>query len=390
MKRVLIVQPSLNPPGGGNALAAWIVQTLRDSCRVEVLTWEAIDLDGINRHCGTSLRPQDFVAHRPPPFMARLTPAHGLSLWKHNQLARIGRRIGAHSDVVIGVNCEADLGPRGIQYVHFPRYEDPRLRGGRLPRDPGAFKWYHRSSLLMQLYFRACAVASGYSEARMRRNVTLVNSDWTAEYVRKVHAIEPITVYPPVADDFPHVAWSEREAGFVCVGRISPEKRLEMIADILAGVRQRGHDVRLQIIGVRDADEAYFGVVRALARRENWITLHLDLPRAALIALLATQRFGIHGMRGEHFGMAVGEMVNAGCIVFAPDDGGPVEIIGDHPGLIYRSADDAVDKIDALLRDPALQETARTHLAQRRTRFSTDVFMREIRAVVERFGASNQ
>lgn len=389
MKRVLVVQPSLNPPGGGNAVAAWIVQALRDTCRVEVLTWEPIDLDGINRHCGTSLRREDFVAHRVPPLMARLTPRLGLSLWKHNQLSRIARRIGAQCDVIVGANCEADLGPRAVQYVHFPRYEDPRLRGGRVPRDPGALKWYHRSPRLMQLYFRACAVGSGYSEARMRRSVTLVNSDWTGTYFRNVHGVAAETLYPPVTNDFPQVGWGAREMGFVCVGRISPEKRIELLAEILHEVRRRGHDVRLHIAGVRDCNDEYFDLVRSLlTRHRDWITLHLDLPRSALAQLLTTQRYGIHGMKGEHFGMAVGEMVNAGCIVFTPNDGGQVEIIGDYPELVYGTRAEAVDKIDAVLRNPARQEAARAHLAQRRTRFSTDAFVAGIREIVEKVARS--
>jgi glycosyltransferase involved in cell wall biosynthesis len=318
--------------------------------------------------------------------MARLTPADGFSLLKHNQLSRIARRIGARCDVVIGVNCEADLGPRGIQYVHFPRYEDPRLRGERFPRDPGALKWYHRSAALMRLYFRACAVASGYSMERMQRNLTLVNSNWTGGYFRKVHGSDPVTVYPPVCNDFPDVAWAQRESGFVCVGRISPEKRLEMIVGILAAVRQRGHDVRLHIAGVHDDKQAYFDSIQALqARHADWITLHIDLARSALATLLAQQRYGIHGMQGEHFGMAVAEMVNAGCIVFVPNEGGQVEIIGDEANLIYRDPDDAVDKIDALLRDPLRQDAARAHLAQRRNLFSSEAFTHEIRAIVERF-----
>jgi glycosyltransferase involved in cell wall biosynthesis len=349
-----------------------------------VLTWEPIDLDGINRHCGTRLRREDFVAHRVSTLMARLTPRAGFSLWKHNQLSRIARRIGAQCDVIIGANGEADLGPRAVQYIHFPRYEDPRLRGGRVARDPGAFKWYHRSPYVMRLYFRVCAVGSGYSMERMRRSLTLVNSDWTGTYYRNVHGVAAMTLYPPVTNDFPRVDWAAREMGFICVGRISPEKRIELMADVLCEVRRRGHDVRLRIAGVRDCNDEYFDVVRSLLdRHADWITLHLDLPRPALAQLVAAQRYGIHGMKGEHFGMAVGEMVNAGCIVFTPNDGGQVEIIGDYPDLVYGTREEAVNKIDALLRDPARQEAARAHLAQRRKKFSTDAFVAGIRAVVE-------
>jgi hypothetical protein len=60
MKKVLLVQPSLQPPGGGNGVAAWIIQALKEDSEVSVLTWRPVDLAAINRYYGTSLAPTDF------------------------------------------------------------------------------------------------------------------------------------------------------------------------------------------------------------------------------------------------------------------------------------------------------------------------------------------
>ena len=60
---------------------------------------------------------------------------------------------------------------------------------------------------------------------------------------------------------------------------------------------------------------------------------------------MATHRYGIHGMREEHFGMAPAEMARAGCIVWVPRGGGQMEIVGREPVLMYDSEDDAVEKI---------------------------------------------
>ena len=43
---------------------------------------------------------------------------------------------------------------------------------------------------------------------------------------------------------------------------------------------------------------------------------------------MATHRYGIHGMREEHFGMAPAEMARAGAIVWVPRGGGQTEIVG--------------------------------------------------------------
>ena len=59
MKRVLMVQPSLNPPGGGNGVAAWMMEALKSEHHLTLLTWEAPRLEAINRFYGTSLRPSE-------------------------------------------------------------------------------------------------------------------------------------------------------------------------------------------------------------------------------------------------------------------------------------------------------------------------------------------
>jgi glycosyltransferase involved in cell wall biosynthesis len=46
-------------------------------------------------------------------------------------------------------------------------------------------------------------------------------------------------------------------------------------------------------------------------------------------------------MADEPFGMAVAELIRAGCIVFAPDTAGPAEIIGTYPALTFGSAAEA-------------------------------------------------
>ena len=75
MKRVLLVQPSLQPPGGGNGVAAWVLQALAPEHDVTVLSWRPVEVEPINRFFGTHLRRDDFETivvprswrHRGPP-----------------------------------------------------------------------------------------------------------------------------------------------------------------------------------------------------------------------------------------------------------------------------------------------------------------------------------
>jgi hypothetical protein len=120
----------------------------------------------------------------------------------------------------------------------------------------------------------------------------------------------------------------------------------------------------------------------------GWITLHGALSRAALVRLVAANRYGLHAMHEEPFGMAVAEMVRGGCIVWVPRSGGQVEIVGGHPRLTYATREEAVASILRTLADPAEQAALRAHLAARRDLLSAERFMREIRDTVARFPAA--
>jgi len=102
--------------------------------------------------------------------------------------------------------------------------------------------------------------------------------------------------------------------------------------------------------------------------------------------LLTHHRYGIHACH-DAFGIAVAEMVDAGCIVFVPEGGGQVEIVN-HPELIFADDADAVDKILAVLASEAKQESLRTHLVDMSQRFSATTFMGIMRRTVADFLAS--
>jgi glycosyltransferase involved in cell wall biosynthesis len=370
--RILFAQPSLQPPGGGNAVAAWMAQALEAEHEVTLLTWSALDLGAVDRFNGTRLAAGRFRTLRVPgawrwPVEPVPVPAH---LLRTALLLRAARRHAAAHDLVVSANNESDFGRPGVQYVHYPwNVFTPAVQH---------LRWYHPRALV-RLYAALCRAVSRFSPEGMRTNVTLVNSDWTGRVVQRRYGVPTRTVHPPVATGFAAVPWEAREPGFVCIGRIAPEKALDRVLDVVAAVRREVPAVRLHLVGTPE-HRAYYGHIARRARAED-VTLHHDLSRADLVALMTRQRYGLHGMPEEHFGMAVAEMVAAGCIVWAPDSGGPVEILGD-ARLTYGSLEEAVAKILRVLRSPAEQAALRAHLAARVPRFSPERFVREIRAVV--------
>jgi glycosyltransferase involved in cell wall biosynthesis len=377
--KILLVQPSLDPPGGGNLVGVWMLQALRDDHELALLAWKPPDLAACNRHYGTSLRTDDFRLHvvpGPVRWLGRLTPTP-VSLLKDTYLVRRSFALAAAYDVVITGNNEADFGRTGIQYIHYPKVG--------MARPAVDLHWYHASRTLLELYHRLCARVGRFSAERMKGNLTLVNSAYMGAHVRALHGIEPVVLHPPVPGEFSAVPWNERENAFVCIGRISPEKRVDTIVDIVRRVRAAGEDVCLHVVGTPD-DRRHTRLVRGLARQHaSWLRLHENLSRTELVRLVARQRYGIHAMPDEHFGIAVAEMVRAGCVVFVPEDGGPAEIVGAAEELRWASPEDAVAKILATLRDSMTQARLRAHLTERAALFSTERFCAQFRAVVRDF-----
>ena len=100
--------------------------------------------------------------------------------------------------------------------------------------------------------------------------------------------------------------------------------------------------------------------------------------------ILAACRYGIHGREGEAFGIGVAEMVKAGCITFAPAEGGPAEIVN-HEALLYRDDDEAIEKITAVLDQRALRGELIDHLRNQAKHFSPEAFMTGLREAVTTF-----
>ncbi len=386
-KRLLFVQPVLDPPGGSNAVASWMIEALKGEYAISVLTWRPPDLAAINRFYGTALRESDFSPMTGPPILRalfRLDPDPD-SIQPSNYLLRIGKKIADDFDLIVSANNEADFGRPSIQYVHYPYLASSYAR---FPHSCGETIG-RRVRALLRREIRPWMFISDFSFDRMKGNLSLVNSEWTGRRFRDLYGIEPVTLYPPVPGAFPHVPWEEREDGFVCIGRIHPGKRLDWIIETIARTRRIAPRLRLHIVGTRGQKPEEVMCLRRLAplleANSSWVHLHEDLPRDELANLAARQRYGIHAQVDEHFGIAPAEMVRAGCITFVHDSGGQVEIVGNDPRLTFDSTEQAVERISAVVSDPGRQADLVEFLSTRKDLFSTERFVAELWRVVRQW-----
>ena len=162
---------------------------------------------------------------------------------------------------------------------------------------------------------------------------------------------------------------------------MSPEKRFEDAIAIVAGLRRLDHAVTLDIVAADD-HAAYGARIRQLAAASGCTTVRPALDRPAYEAALRSSSFGLSTMHEEHFGIAVAEMADAGVVPFVHRSGGTPEITGDE-ALLFDHVDDAIARLDAVLRDPEAARRLRAGFAARRGRFAPARFVTELQREVD-------
>ncbi len=379
-KRVLLAHPHLTAAGGGDVVAAWVLQALCAEFDVTVATLNPIDCAAINRNFGTALSDRDFTLRIAPAswvFALRHLPVRG-ALLQMSVVMRWARTLDARErfDVMIGTQNEADFGRPGIQYVHYPWVF--------LPRPDAEMLWYHYIPGFLPLYRALCQGFARSSNEGLRRNLSLANSGFVAGRIRAIHGMESLIVYPPVPGTFPDIPWEQRRNAVVAVGRMHEIKRWEMAVEALDLVRREYPDIGLTLIS-SSQQPAYANRMAALAATRPWFRILSDISREELTREVAQHRYGIHTMEEEHFGIAPAEQLQAGCIPFVHDSGGPVDIVGGYRELRFTDARDAAAKIITVIQNPALENEIRQQLAQRRDMYSSGKFTESIRRIVREY-----
>jgi len=372
-KRVLIVQRSLSPPGGGNAVAAWMVHALAGEHEVATLTardWSAAET---NAFYGTSIRDEEvtkIVTPAPWSWLAGV-PENRLTRLRMCAVLRYARPLATHYDVLITADNYAAFAKRGIQYLHFPADLRPR---------PARLKW------IVYPYFAACDRLLGAPWGDTHQNMTLANSRWTATGLeRQGDVSKPVVLYPPVIDPGEGLPWSERDNTFLCIGRFHGSKRVELAMDIVGRVRAATlRDARLIVVGSAVDHEYTNRIVRIAANHGEWIDFCEDLSRDELNRLMGQSRYGIQAMENEHFGMATAEMTRAGMLVFAHDSGGSPEVLNNETALLWSSEGEAVRKIVNVHDIEPLRARLKAHAEL----FSTESFVAGFQGIVASFGGA--
>ena len=380
---VAIVHPRLGR-GGSEARVMWAAEALKLQFAVSIITTGRVDLEQLNRFYGTNLTDSEIVV-RSLPIPRLLRNVDCMAALRGALFQRALRRIVCEYSILISAYNLCDFGMPGIHCIADFSW-DEEVRSTLHPAPTGARGTIHRFKFLRRLYLGMTTRIAARSEHDMFAGDDLIiaNSEWTARIFRERYGVASTVLYPPVMLGGGSVPFVDRKAEFVCIGRISSEKRIERIIDIVSEVRHRGHCVGLRIVGAFDGS-VYARKIEALARRySEWVTLEGPRLGTSKVASLTSCRYGIHACEGEALGIGVAELIKAGCITFAPAEGGQAEILN-HPALLYRDEDDAAEKITAVLDREALREELIRHLRCQAEKFSAENFMSGLRSVVDGF-----
>jgi glycosyltransferase involved in cell wall biosynthesis len=372
---VAIIHPRLNR-GGSETAVMWMAEALKRDFAVSIVTGGPVELDNFNRFCGTALETGEVTIRRLAiPFVfACLSGADAL---RGAFFQRAIRSIVADYDVLISAYNVCDFGVPAIHRIADFSWND-ELRWTFDPLPGGLRGLFHSVAWLRAAYLGLTdrvAFPSGHRPLS-GENLIVANSEWTAAKLREKYGIVAEVVYPPVVVESLDVPHERRRNDFVCINRISPEKRIDRMIQIIGAVRNRGHDVRIRIIGSLDSSP-YSRTIASLARQHpEWVLLEGGCVGEKKARIMADCRYGIHGREGEAFGIGVAEMAKAGCITFVPAEGGPAEIVGYNPALVYDTPDEAVEKIDSMLRNPGIESAVRAFIELRAEVFGRIVHAR--------------
>ncbi|MBI5641481.1 MAG: glycosyltransferase family 4 protein [Nitrospirae bacterium] len=381
--RIGIAHPYLGR-GGSEARVMWGIEALKKDYDVSLITAGGVDLAALNRFYGTDVKSSEIVVLQAPmPHL--LKKLAGGDALRGALYSRFCRKVADKFDVLISAYNLCDFGVPAIHCLaDFCWNEEIRMR--LHPPPAGARGFFHKRRLVRNLYLKVVRAIAGSSGRKLpgAEDLVLANSRWVSSVWKEKYGADISILYPPVAGGFPYVSHDSREMGFVCIGRISSEKRIERIVEILSAVRARGHDVHLHVVGSFDDNDYGRQVARTCRDKGEWIKMEGMLIGQEKIDLLSQHRFGIHACQGEAFGIAVAEMVKAGCIPFVPREGGSSEIV-DNDLVIYDSTEDAIKKIEHVLSHEQIRQGLSEEMRAKGDIYSLENFIQHFRRSVEDF-----
>ena len=354
--RILIVHPRLNVKGGGERVAIHsIKEALREGHEV-YLACEEFDTGDFEDFFGVKglfkdVRIITYPAFRP---VVRRLVLYQRLVYHQRRLRKI-LSMNPKFDVVLNtaeLANQPSTKSRTIQYCYFPEYFSHLESNGV----QGLWETYY---LPARVFYR-----SRVSQIEQ----LLAVSDFTRNIVRDRWHRDSTTVYPPCPIDLYKNLKGPKEDLVVTVGRIAPEKRMDLFLDMA----RRLPRVKFALIGSLAAgQESCFRQLKAEAPPN---TSFVVAPLRKVSSMLARAKVYVHCARNEHFGITIVEAMAAKCVPVVHNTGGPREIVTDKVGYRWTLVDDAVTSISNVINNEALRRELSEKATSRAELYRPEVF----------------
>ena len=374
---ICIIHLDLNKKGGAELVCIEIIEELQADHNVVLITNSEPNFEELNDFYKTDVKSSIDTCVLPKSnwmiqSLTDIMKEAGLINLRRAVFNRLVNFCDREFDVVISTDNEYYTGDDSIQFIHFPNFNREKIQN-----------YIEQGGVIHFFYHKLVKTIAGVDPYCFSSDRLVANSNWTAGIVESVYNTEPEVIYPPIdTRPFYSVPWKDKENGFVAVGRITPDKRWKLLIDVITRLRADGVETHLHIVGHYN-DKKYAREVRELISNRDGVVLEGELSRSKLVSLICRHKYGIHGKKYEHFGLAVAEFVAGGAIPFVPDAGGQIEIVGEIDVLKYSSKEDAVSKATRVLSSPARQKKIIDSLPDVDTEFGRARFKSDVRELVE-------
>ena len=366
MKNVLLYYNFSYPLGGGDILPLTFASWLQSRCK---LTLAVDSKAGFHRAAEAFDVPLDTELIKVAPLLPEgLNPRMHTFYWSYRRSLRL-KRLAAKADICISAANVIDFGRPAHHFINMLSGVDHAFTAhSGIVKPETSVKGFLVNEVIRPIAgMRSKKRIFADGRERFYSNSKYVHNRLTAFYGDFHDTIfYPPTTYEPEALDAPPPRDPLR---VICLGRISREKRITDIIDVVERARGlSGKDIKLTVAGPCGNGE-YAKMIRQSVETRKWIALVDGVFGRAKDDLLRSGCFAVHARRDEEFGIAVTEYLKAGLITVVPDEGGSCEVV-DKPELSYSSNEDAASKLARLVTDDAFAEAMRKHCQSRAQTFS--------------------
>ena len=380
MKTVLLYYNFSYPLGGGDILPLTFASWLQSRCE---LTLAVDSKAGFRRALEAFGAPLDANRIKVAPLLPDgLSSRSHNFYWSYRRSLRL-KRLAAKADICISTANVIDFGRPAHHFINMLRGVDHAFAAhSGIVRPNTSIKRFLVDEVIrpaVGMRSKRCIFADG--RERFYSNSRYVHDRLTAFYGDFHDTIfYPPTTYEP---DGSAKAPPRDPLRVICLGRISQDKRIADIIDVVERARGlSGKDIKLTVAGPC-ANGGYATKIRQTAEERPWIALVDGVFGKAKDDLLRSGSFAVHARRDEEFGIAVTEYLKAGLVPVVPDEGGSCEVV-DRPELSYSTNEDAAAKLARLATDDAFAKAMRKHCQSRALTFSRGEYEKREAGLLEK------